>query len=708
MKWITALKIGVCWWLPIFGWGQDTLLQKPADTTRHTQIRLSSSRFMPFNTGTDSLQTVGVRAFNQNKALLQTPTAVALVDSALLERFGNTSLLFAFNTQPGIKMEERSPGSYRLNIRGSSLRAPFGVRNVKVYLNDMIFTDPSGGTYLNQLGFYNVASAEILKGPAGSMYGAGTGGALLLQTEPVRWQPGVEATYTTGSYNLQQAQAKVSLGGADRQNVFSFQRQTSDGYRDQSAMRRDVATYESRLRISDKQKLSVLAMYGDLYYQTPGGLTLAQYQANPKAARPRAGTQPSAQEAQAAIYQKTVYMGIANEYQLTDNWKNTTSVYGAFTWFNNPGIRVYEKRTEPHAGARMVFSNQIVLGKKTLNLVYGAEGQKGIFTVNTYRNKSGNPDTLQTNDEVNNWQYNVFAQADLVSVGGWTFTAGANFNKTFIGITRLNRYPVMPQNRSFGDVVSPRLAILKSWRGISVYGLVSQGFSPPTTSELIPGNGSINTTLNAERGWNYELGTRGNIRKLYYDVNVYRFRLQQAISQRRDASGNDFFVNTGGTNQQGIEALVRYAFVSNPIGFLNQLSFSGSYALQDFTYRDYKVVETVYNGNRLPGNARNYASLLLDATLAKAFYLNATYTYSDKIYLNDANTDVAAAYQLLALRTGWKKILAHHELEIFIGGDNLLNEKYSLGNDINAAVGRYYNAAPGRNYFLGIGWKWRK
>ena len=40
--------------------------------------------------------------------------------------------------------------------------------------------------------------------------------------------------------------------------------------------------------------------------------------------------------------------------------------------------------------------------------------------------------------------------------------------------------------------------------------------------------------------------------------------------------------------------------------------------------------------------------------------------------------------------------------EIFAGADNIFDTKYSLGNDINAAVGRYYNAAPGRNYYAGI------
>ena len=38
----------------------------------------------------------------------------------------------------------------------------------------------------------------------------------------------------------------------------------------------------------------------------------------------------------------------------------------------------------------------------------------------------------------------------------------------------------------------------------------------------------------------------------------------------------------------------------------------------------------------------------------------------------------------------------------FGGADNLLNVTYSLGNDINAAGNRYYNAAAGRNYYLGL------
>jgi iron complex outermembrane recepter protein len=39
---------------------------------------------------------------------------------------------------------------------------------------------------------------------------------------------------------------------------------------------------------------------------------------------------------------------------------------------------------------------------------------------------------------------------------------------------------------------------------------------------------------------------------------------------------------------------------------------------------------------------------------------------------------------------------------LYAGADNLLDEKYSLGNDINAAGNRFFNAAPTINYYLGV------
>ncbi|OYW15926.1 MAG: hypothetical protein B7Z54_10000, partial [Sphingobacteriales bacterium 12-47-4] len=89
--------------------------------------------------------------------------------------------------------------------------------------------------------------------------------------------------------------------------------------------------------------------------------------------------------------------------------------------------------------------------------------------------------------------------------------------------------------------------------------------------------------------------------------------------------------------------------------------------------------------------------------LKNGLYLSLNFYAASKIYLNDANTAVAAPYEILGGRMGWKTSKKKKwNFDLYVGGDNLLNENYSLGNDINAAGGRYFNVAYGRNLFVGV------
>ena len=88
-------------------------------------------------TKTDTLQEVQIQAFNYHKNWKEIPAAVEKITVKQVEYVGTANLLPAINTIPGVRMEERSPGSYRLSIRGSLLRSPFGVRNIKIYLNGL-------------------------------------------------------------------------------------------------------------------------------------------------------------------------------------------------------------------------------------------------------------------------------------------------------------------------------------------------------------------------------------------------------------------------------------------------------------------------------------------------------------------------------------------------------------------------------------------
>ena len=656
------------------------------------------------------LQEVVVKAYEQNRQLKEVSAAINVINEAQLARYNNTSLLPALNATPGVHMEERSPGSYRLNIRGSTLRSPFGVRNVKVYWNGIPFTDPGGNTYLNQLGYYNVNNLEIIKGPASSLYGAGTGGAVLINSQQNTRPAGINLHYTTGSFNLQNINAQVTLGNADHNNTFGYTHQTSDGYREHTRMRRDVATWETQIKANDKQQLSASVLYGDLSYQTPGGLTAAQYNANPRSARPAAGVFPSAEDARATIYQKTFLAGITHQYQFTENLQNTSVVYGAFSNIKNPTIRNYERRSEPHFGGRTVFTLHKQLDETNIQITFGGEGQRGFFNTKTFSNVAGNPDTIQTDDDIDNYIYSGFINTDIQLPGDWSVSAGVSINKSSITITRLTGAETGKLTASFNGEWAPRLALSKKIiPGLLMYVSVSRGFSPPGTAEILPSTSIINTTLQAEHGINYEAGIKSSWlqQRLYVEVNTFYYQLRNAIVQRRDASGADYFANAGSTRQRGIESQASYQLLPKSNRFIRDARIYASHTYNRFRYQDFKVIANDYSGNKLPGVATHMVAAGVDVTTRPGWYVNLTWFYSDPTALNDANTDMATSYNLAGGRTGWRTSLCKAlMMDLFVGVDNVFNVTYSLGNDINATGGRYYNAAPGVNYYGGVSWRY--
>lgn len=217
------------------------------------------------------LQEITIRAYEADRPLLQVPASIGLVLKEDLERFNNTSLVSAANTLPGVRMEERSPGSYRFSIRGSSLRAPFGVRNVKVYWNELPLTDAGGNTYLNQLDANTIEQMEVIKGPGSSLYGAGTGGVLLLSSpQPIK-ETTLTGSFLSGSYGLRNYQLAFNSGTENSSHYVGYQHQQADGYREQTRMVRDQLTSSFRFSLSDKEELETAIFYTDLYYQTRVG-----------------------------------------------------------------------------------------------------------------------------------------------------------------------------------------------------------------------------------------------------------------------------------------------------------------------------------------------------------------------------------------------------------------------------------------------------
>lgn len=652
------------------------------------------------------LSEIVVQGYSYNRPLSEVPAAIATLEQRDLERFSNTSLLPAVNTIPGVRMEERSPGSYRFSMRGSSLRSPFGVRNVKIYWNDLPFTDPGGNTYLNLFDFNSVDALEVIKGPGSSLYGAGTGGVLLLKNNAAE-KNGVEASTLAGSFGLLQYSLKASTRSSKAGLQVRYAHQEYDGYRDQTAMARDVVQAQGDL-YAEKSTFSFNMLYSDLFYQTPGGLTLQQYKDDPRQARPAGGSNPGAVEQHAAIYNKTFFAGFNHQYEWNDRWFNRTGIYGTFTQFTNPAIRNYERRAEQSFGGRTNTQYRFNNGK----LNFGAEFQHGFSPVNVYDNNQGQSGNVQSSDEISTTTYFGFAQAEFFLPSDIFLTVGASLNKLDVSFIRLSDTPPLQQERNFKAVFSPRIALLKKiTKDISAYASFSQGYSPPTIQELYPSAGYFDRDLAPERGDNYELGIRGNIigKTLTFDVTAYTFQVDKTIVTRRTDDDADYFINAGNTSQKGLEAKVVWSPTLKAASWLSTFRVWTTYTRNDYTFKNYiKVADdtTDLSGNSLTGVPAAVVVGGIDIGIKAGFYLTITFSHTDKIPLQDENTEYAGSYSLLTGKVGYKRSWSHFTLDLFTGVDNALDERYSLGNDLNAVGGRYYNAAPAVNYYAGIKGAW--
>lgn len=653
----------------------------------------------------DSLLPVVVQAFSQQVKWKEASAAIAIIGQEDLNAYAPTALVPAFNKQTGVRMEERSPGSYRLSIRGSLLRSPFGVRNTKVYWNDLPLSDATGNTYLNLIDLSQINGVEIIKGPASSVYGAGTGGVVLIKSSlPVlnakqqSFQGGIEF----GSYGLIKENTTWQIQSKHFTSQLSQGYLQSDGYRQQSAMKKLNLLYQASFA-TGLHLFDFLGWYTDLFYQTPGGITAAQMQANPKLARQATPTLPSAIQQQTAILNKTLFGGIKDSYKISKQADLISFVTLNHSNFENPFITNYEFRDETNAtvGSKLIIQSN----SKIFKWVSGFEWLYNHSNISDFGNIKGTPDTLQLSDRVFANQWSIYTQLEQTYFNQLLVSVGVSLNQQQFKYQRISNPVSVVQTKSTDLIPAPRLSALYNINHqIALYGLVAFGFSPPSLAEVRPSDGNYYGALAPEKGWNWEIGVKGFLfhHQLQFDIAYYHFTLKDAIVRRNNAAGAEYFVNAGSALQQGLEAGFHETVVKKEKGFFTKASIWSSYNFQPYHFIDYQQGNTSYAGNKLTGVPKSIWVSGFDLTVKNKYTLHSSINSVSSIPLTDANDAIADPYQLVQFKLDDAIYFKNWKMLCFIGVDNALNQLYSLGNDINAAGKRFYNPASERNIFAGI------
>ncbi|HTN20977.1 MAG TPA: TonB-dependent receptor [Pelobium sp.] len=654
---------------------------------------------------TQILQEVTVKAYLSESKLFNLPSTVTVINKTQIQQNQSTSLLPVLNSVAGVKMEERSPGSYRLSIRGSLLRSPFGVRNVKVYFDGLPLTDASGNTYLNLIDQSAISSMEVLKGPDGSLFGANSGGVVLLNSQGTEDE--ISASVNAGGYGFFGENVHLQKNYEKYQYSFHQAYQYADGYRDQSLMKRAYFQTQQKFQYHPKAELKFSGFYSDLGYETPGGLTSAQLQENPRQARPTT-VSPGAEEQKTGIYNQTFFGGLTHQLQLNKNWQHTISLSGMDTDFENPFITNYEKRKEVSLALRTFVSYQKEVSQSLrYNWNFGYEYQHTNSEIRNYDNNQGEVGDIQTADLIKNESQFLFTRLklDLGEKLSAEISTSLNFAKY-----DFEALPESQNSTGFGTVkldpeLMPRLAVSYSLnKTVVLRGIVSRGYSTPTKDEIRASDATINPNLQAENGWNYELGlrTRTPFERIYVDVSAFYYKMNNAIVRRVAPNDQDFYVNAGGTNQKGIELELYANLLKNNISFFRKIDFSTAVTLNDFKFRDYIIGSDDYSGNLLTGVPKVSFTNILNFNFQKNINLFIQHQYNGKTSLNDAETVFAKSYYLLDAKLGWQTKVKTYHLTFNFGANNILNSNYSLGNDLNAFGGRFFNPSAKRNFAGGL------
>ncbi|MCI0921938.1 TonB-dependent receptor [Sphingobacterium rhinopitheci] len=652
-----------------------------------------------------ALQPVELKVHFAKQSLLSVSSSLHTLNEASLQQQQPSTLLSAMNTIAGVRMEERSPGSYRLAMRGSLIRSPFGIRNTKIYIDEFPLTDAAGNTYLNLIDPSFIHQVDIIKGPDGSLYGANSGGIIKMQPKGFGVvEDKIELNLLGGSYGLFAQQLGIQRK-VNEKYQFSFNQSftRSDGYRENSGLNKKAFQTAHLWNYNPTSQVRLYAMYTDLAYQTPGGLTQQQYDDNPRQARPAAGPNPSAVAQKAAIYNKTFFGALAHTKKLSEHLTHDISIYGSTTNFKNPFITNYEVRKESNLGLRTFLSWNKEIAGRNLQMQIGAEGTLGWNKIHNYDNDKGKPTQLQAEDDLDNQTLTAFYRAQFEILKNWNIEGSVGLNLNKIDFEKY--FPTQEKGTiKFDSEWMPRIATNYEWRNMAWRISYAKGYSTPTLSEVRSSDNIINTALQAEKGNNYEVGykVKTNNQHLIFDIAAYSYQMKNGILRQVNDAGQEYYSNVGEMNQKGLESTL-WLYIPIHSSYIKSVNYQGAVAYNHYRFGHYDVNNEDLEGKKITAVPNWVLSNSIRIALPESLHLNLYHNYTSSSPLNDANTVFAKKYNLVQAKMTWDtKLCTTVGLQLYFGVDNLLNEKYSLGNDINAFGGRYFNAAPTRNYYAGV------
>jgi iron complex outermembrane recepter protein len=624
-------------------------------TARRAWLALAlSSAFTSTFAQASSLQEPIIVTGSRTEQLLQTaPIGATVITAQQIERSGASDVNEAIRKLAGIAARQDLSGGrdYTLDLRGYGATAD---QNLVVLIDGVRMSENElSGARLAALPLALVERIEIVRGGSSVSWGEGASAGVInivLKRDATANISGV-ASLKLGSFGTREERVSLAAGPSEFRLDAAATGVNSNGYRDNSAIRQESASFGARVAAGDFS--AALRMFGESQgARLPGSLSFAQFDANP-----RQSNTPKD-------------YGSANDERTT---LNVTQRLGDFTLSLDAATK--QRRSKGYFDAfaytsasqadvqqfspKLVWQQSLDSAKHTS--VIGVDDQQW-----TYRNTSSFSDERATQHS-----RGVFAHTD------WTLASATRLS---LG-TRSERFEKATEDVANAASSAQNLS-LSAWEaavgqtiapGLDVYVRAAKSYRVANVDE----NRQLDFTnfppiflppLKPQTARDLELGAKLNLKTASAALRIFEQRTRDEIAYDPSAPPFGANVNLPPAKRIGVE-------VEGSLRILNELELRGT--LQSISA---KATEGPLRGKELPLVPKRSGTLRVSYTPTPEHVFEAGLQYKStqrfgSDYDNTCTREIGAAVTLDA-RYAWRAS-AIKGLELALSGTNLSDKRYT-------------------------------
>lgn len=663
--------------------------------------------------------TIVVTAHRNAQRSFDAPAAIQAVDAQAIREAGpGVNASEVLTRIPGVSVLNRQnyAQDLQISIRGFGARSTFGVRGVRLIVDGIPATMPDGQGQAATIPLGSAQRIEVLRGPSALLYGNAAGGVVQSFTEDGPAAPTAELRYAVGSYDTTRLGLKLGGSTGPLNYVLDWTRFDTDGYRVNSATRREQLNAKVRYDISSATRVTLLAnSFDQPLGQDPLGLTRAQLEADPR----QAGTNALTQRTRKTIRQQQ--LGLVGEHALNNDNRLTARIYGGtreVTQWQSIPVASQTGATHPggvidldrsYQGASLAWNHKGFISGMRLQTTVGVDYDTMKERRRGFLNTGGITGALRRDED------NTVANTDVFAIGQLsvtdTLSVQAGVRSSRVNFKTEDYYIVTGNPNDSGSqsysATNPVLGL--TWHAtpdLNVYANLGRGFETPTFAELAyrPGGATgLNYALNASKSRHLELGMKARLGPNHrVDAALFSIRTQDELVTDTSSGGRTTFKNGGRTLREGLEL----AWSGR---LMPEVTAMVSATLLRANFRDAMTSGTtpIAAGNTIPGTTSRtvFGELAWrpqgNGLFGKGFHTALEVLHVGRIYANDANTQFAQARTTTHWRAGFEQRTGSWKFNQFARVDNLGDKKYIGSVIVNEANGRFFESAPGRSWLIG-------